>query len=213
MTFDDGPNSLTNHHIDFFKRKNIKVTFFFLASRLNNPKLRSIVKRAYKDGHQIANHNIFHIDIEQKLANASEYEIIKYIKKSTNIFKKNIGVYPKYFRPPYGNINDRISEILTKSGFKVVLWNLDTKDWYWEKEGRDKLKIVETFKKELLGSNVEKSYISLQHEKSKNLEAELERLNYIIDLIQMKKYKLVTLAECMNDCSKGYFTKAEWKLK
>jgi len=213
LTFDDGPNDLTLKHIELFERKNIKVTFFFVASHLNDTKMEKIVKLAMKKGHEIGNHNFYHNNIEEELQNSNEEEIKKYMRKSTQIFYKKLGVAPKYFRPPYGAINNRITKILNKLNFKIALWNLDTNDWYWEEEGRDKLKIVETFTEELSKPKNERenSYISLQHEKSKNPEAEIERLNHIIDLIQMKNYEIVTLSECLND-KNPYFDKDQLAL-
>jgi peptidoglycan/xylan/chitin deacetylase (PgdA/CDA1 family) len=209
LTFDDGPNILTEKHLEFFERKNVTVTFFFIANRLEDPKMSEIVKKALKKGHQIGNHNYFHQNITQKLQNATEADVLQYMKKSTQIFYKKIGVAPKYFRPPFGEITNAICEMLRKFKFQIALWNLDTMDWYWEKEGRDKLKIVQVFIDELVNNkNPSSSYISLQHEKSKNLEAEFERLNYIIDLVRMKGFKIVPMWKCVNDDS-PYFDKNE----
>jgi len=208
LTFDDGPNNLTQKHLEFFERKNVKVTFFFIANRLEDPKMARIVKKALQKGHQIGNHNYFHQNITAKLENATEVDVLQYMKKSTKIFHKIIGVAPKYFRPPFGDITNRICEMLKKFHFQIALWNLDSEDWYWEKEGRDKLKVVQTFTDELNRKERKRSYISLQHEKSKNLEAEFERLNYIIDLIRMKGFQFVPIWKCINDSS-AYFNNDE----
>ncbi len=212
LTFDDGPNQITAAHLDFFERKNITVTFFFIANRLENPYMNKIVKKALEKGHQIGNHNYYHQNVTKNLENATENDILEYMMKSTRVFYKKLGVAPKYFRPPFGDITNRISEVLRKFNFQIALWNLDTMDWYWEGDSRDKLQIVKAFTDELIDNkNRSSSYISLQHEKSKNLEAEFERLNYIIDLIRMKGYEIVPVWKCLNDVS-PYFNEDELAL-
>jgi peptidoglycan/xylan/chitin deacetylase (PgdA/CDA1 family) len=167
------------------------------------------VQLALKKGHQIGNHNYYHENITAKIKNVNEKEVKNYMKKSTKIFYEKLGVAPKYFRPPFGELNNQIAIILRKLDFKIALWNLDSKDWYWEKDGRDKLNIVKSFRDALYDiKKGSKSFISLQHEKSKNLEAENERLNYIIDLIRMKDYKIVPLYKCLND-KNPYFNKKQ----
>lgn len=170
-----------------------------------------IVQLGLKKGHQIGNHNYYHESILSKIKSLNKKEILEYMKKSTKIFYEKLGVAPKYFRPPYGDINNEIVKLLNKLNFKIALWNLDTKDWYWEKPGRDKLNIVKSFIDAIFKSskgNGFKSFVSLQHEKSNNLEAEYERLNYIIDLIRMNGYKIVPLYKCLND-KNPYFDKKQ----
>lgn len=209
MTFDDGPNLLTKKHLEFFDRKKVKVTFFFLANRLKDPKLLKIVKLALKKGHQIGNHNYYHDNVIDKIKKVNQIEVLKYMKKSTELFYQKLGKAPKYFRPPYGELNDELAILIKNLNFKIAYWNLDTKDWYWEKKGRDKLNIVKSFIEALDKSKCTgKPFISLQHEKSNNSEAEYERLNYIIDLIRMYGYKIVPLHECLND-KNPYFNKEE----
>ena len=53
LNIDDGPNQMTEKHIDFFDRKNITVSFFFIANRLRNQTALNIPKKALKAGHQI----------------------------------------------------------------------------------------------------------------------------------------------------------------
>ena len=59
LTFDDGPSqAVTPLILDVLKEEGIKATFFVLGSNVdNNP---DIVKRAYNEGHYIANHGYTH---------------------------------------------------------------------------------------------------------------------------------------------------------
>mgnify|MGYP002710946130 FL=1 len=60
LTFDDGPSkTVTPLILDLLKEKDVKATFFVLGSRAElYPEL---VKRAYDEGHYIANHGYSHI--------------------------------------------------------------------------------------------------------------------------------------------------------
>lgn len=59
LTFDDGPTSnITPQILDILKEENVPATFFILGARAErNPDL---VKRAYDEGHYIANHGYSH---------------------------------------------------------------------------------------------------------------------------------------------------------
>ena len=59
LTFDDGPSqAVTPLILDVLKEENIKATFFVLGTNVKkNPE---IVKRAYEEGHYIANHGYTH---------------------------------------------------------------------------------------------------------------------------------------------------------
>ena len=59
MTFDDGPTtSVTPKILDILKEENVKATFFVIGKSVDaHPE---IVKRAYDEGHYIANHGYSH---------------------------------------------------------------------------------------------------------------------------------------------------------
>ena len=146
MTFDDGPNAMTEKHIEFFKKKDVKVTFFFMANRAYKENTLKIMKKVLTEGHQIGNHNYFHTSISKDLENSNSDKISQYFLKSTKSFYEKLGIAPKYFRPPFGDIDSRLAKILTEMGFKIPMWNIDSNDWYWNAKGRDKLNIVKSFK-------------------------------------------------------------------
>ena len=59
LTFDDGPSkNVTIPILDLLKQENIKANFFVLGSRVDL--YPSIVRRAYEEGHYIANHGYSH---------------------------------------------------------------------------------------------------------------------------------------------------------
>ena len=45
------------------------------------------------------------------------------------MIKLAAGVTPACFRPPYGDIDDRIRAIVHALGLRVILWQSDSNDW------------------------------------------------------------------------------------
>jgi peptidoglycan/xylan/chitin deacetylase (PgdA/CDA1 family) len=201
LTFDDGPENTTEQHIDYFTKRNIKVTFFFVAKHLLNPEKLKLVQKAFDAGHEIGNHTFDHPSLVKIFESKTRIaDLKKQLIYSSELFKKGLGVVPRYFRPPYGKINKSAYHLLRKLGFKVFLWNLDTKDWDWDaRKVIDKLAIVKAFRKAFNKRPYVREFISLQHEKSTNPEAELERIDHIVDMILSRGYKIVKLSECIQD--------------
>ena len=81
-------------------------------------------------------------------------------------------------------------------------------DWKWDNPGRDPNKIVKAYRDELKGKHLQKSYISLQHDKGRtDVKANHNRYEKIIKLIKEKGYKFVTMEECLNAPKSAYFPK------
>ncbi|RUP43214.1 hypothetical protein BC936DRAFT_137467 [Jimgerdemannia flammicorona] len=59
-------------------------------------------------------------------------QIIAELKWTEAIINEVCGITPKYFRPPFGDIDDRVRAIAKQLGFIPVVWDLDTNDWQLE---------------------------------------------------------------------------------
>ena len=81
LTFDDGPSKkCTPKILDILKKNNIKATFFVIGERVNkNPE---IIKRAYEEGHYIANHTYSHLAKKIYISKESFYNEIQQTEKS-----------------------------------------------------------------------------------------------------------------------------------
>lgn len=58
LTFDDGPSLVTPKILDILEKQNVKATFFVIGK--NVEKHPETVKRAFEEGHYIANHTYSH---------------------------------------------------------------------------------------------------------------------------------------------------------
>ncbi|KAI7882064.1 glycoside hydrolase/deacetylase [Lichtheimia hyalospora FSU 10163] len=123
VTFDDGPSEFSPKLYDYLKSINVKTTFFMVGGQvLTHPDL---VKRAYDDGHEIAMHTWSHT----AMTTQSNEEIVAELKWNEQVIREVLGVSPRFFRPPFGNIDNRVRDIAKALGFVPVMWTHDTNDW------------------------------------------------------------------------------------
>jgi peptidoglycan/xylan/chitin deacetylase (PgdA/CDA1 family) len=122
LTFDDGPGTLTPFLLDQLKQLNIKATFFVVGS--NVQEIPYLVKRAADEGHDIGVHTWSH----PYLTRLSNDQIISELMWTAKIIYDVTGKVPRYMRPPYGDIDDRVRYIVNALGFEAVIWNRDTND-------------------------------------------------------------------------------------
>ena len=112
--------------LDVLKNENVKMTFYIGGKWAEeNPEL---LKRIYQEGHEIGNHGYDH----QKPTKISDEDNKNEITKAEQVIEKTIGVKPTLFAPPYGDIDDRTTEIAENLEYKVVMWNIDTIDWKYK---------------------------------------------------------------------------------
>ena len=101
LTFDDGPSSkYTGQLLDGLKERGVPVTFFVLGQ--NAAVNRSIVRRAYQEGHEIACHSWDH----PNLTKCGTSEVKKQIEDTFEELDRACGNEADYLvRPPYGSTN------------------------------------------------------------------------------------------------------------
>ena len=124
LTFDDGPSFETLKILNILKQENIHATFFVVGKFAEmHPE---ILKKEVDYGNQIGNHSYDHSKFLAKIGSA---ELLANIQKNQNVIENLVGGQPKIFRPPYGNLSNRMIQTLEKAGYKIVLWNVDPRDW------------------------------------------------------------------------------------
>ncbi|KAG2209908.1 hypothetical protein INT46_010504 [Mucor plumbeus] len=179
LSYDDGPFNLLDKDDDDYKtenpyaepalynylaKENLKATLFYIGSNvLTYP---SAARRALSDGHTLCSHTWSHPPMTTQTneqAVAELYWTLKAIKEAT-------GVTPKCWRPPQGDVDDRIRSIAWQMGMKTVLWDHDTNDWDMPAPGGGTLAttVVDGYfkkwiKEEQSGKN-ERGILVLEHE-------------------------------------------------
>ncbi|KAI9140105.1 hypothetical protein BKA69DRAFT_1081893 [Paraphysoderma sedebokerense] len=123
ITYDDGPSPYTPNVLDALRTRNVKTTFFWLGSLMDQ--YPATVRRAYDDGHHIASHTFTHSD----LGRMTLAQIRDELTRTEAAMFRAIGVAPKYMRCPYGSITAEGAREIQRLGYKMIYWNLDTYDW------------------------------------------------------------------------------------
>ncbi|TFK19521.1 carbohydrate esterase family 4 protein [Coprinopsis marcescibilis] len=122
-SFDDGPNCSHNAFYDYLSSQNQKATMFYIGSNVLDWPLEA--RRAVSDGHEICVHTWSHrymTSFTNRDAFAELYYSMQAIKLVTD-------VTPTCWRPPFGDVDDRIRAIADGLGLRTVLWKYDTNDW------------------------------------------------------------------------------------
>ncbi|TIC72956.1 glycoside hydrolase/deacetylase [Wallemia mellicola] len=123
LGFDDGPNCSHNKFYDFLSENELKANMYYIGSNVLNWPYQA--QRGRSDGHQLCVHSWSHhhmTSFDDEGAFAELYYTIQAIKAVT-------GVTPTCWRPPFGDVDDRIRLIAESLGLETTLWEYDTKDW------------------------------------------------------------------------------------
>jgi peptidoglycan/xylan/chitin deacetylase (PgdA/CDA1 family) len=188
LTFDDGPYVYMYDISKALIAAGAKGTFFVNGNNYEciydtNGKR---VKYLYDKGHQIASHTWSHKD----LTTLSWDQIHDEMWRVEQALARITGATPAFMRPPYGNYNDLVREASAVRKQSLAIWDFDSGDSIgatWQQS--------EAAYKTLVDKNP-KNILALNHE---TLETTAHKVvPYVINLLQSKGYKLVTLAECLN---------------
>jgi peptidoglycan/xylan/chitin deacetylase (PgdA/CDA1 family) len=125
LTFDDGPDPInTPQLLDELRQAGILATFFVMGEKLETSIGQELIERAAREGHQIGNHTYSH----PHLTDLTESQIRTEISKTEQLIgNADRGV--KIFRPPYGEHNPLVDRVTKELGYRLVLWNVDSRDW------------------------------------------------------------------------------------
>lgn len=123
QTFDDGPSPFTPR---LTRELRSRSTFFTIG--VNVVKYPEVYRATARAGHIMGSHTWSH----KFLPGLSNEEVVAQIEWSVWAMNATYGHIPKWFRPPYGGIDNRIRGILRQFGMQAVLWDFDTVDWRLE---------------------------------------------------------------------------------
>ncbi|KAG7191544.1 chitin deacetylase [Scheffersomyces spartinae] len=122
QTFDDGPTPQTIKLVLDGGLKD-KLTFFTLG--VNVVRYPHIYREVVRHGHVMGSHTWSH----KYLPSLLNEQIVAQLEWSIWAMNATAGHLPKWFRPPYGGVDDRVRAIVRQFGMQLVLWNMDTFDW------------------------------------------------------------------------------------
>ncbi|GAA5885827.1 hypothetical protein JCM5296_000156 [Sporobolomyces johnsonii] len=125
FTLDDGPNCSHNAYFDYLQSIEQKATLFYIGSNVLDWPLEA--QRGLADGHEICAHTWSH-PYMTSLTNEQAFAELYFSKKA---IKDVLGITVRCWRPPYGDVDDRIRYIAKALDMQTIIWNEDTFDYDW----------------------------------------------------------------------------------
>ena len=149
---------------------------------------KDILRKVYKEGHEIGNHFYTHDNIN-KLTKA---QIRENIVLNNELIYKTIGVRPKLVRPPYGIVNDNLKAVCGELNMSIIIWtdDKDSKDWALTKDSE----IINNLTKKVKNGD-----IFLFHDSNKKFTNTLSAIDVIIPTLQKKGYKFVSVSTLLKN--------------
>ncbi len=124
LTFDDGPDPEdTPKLLDLLREKDVKATFFVVGKRADQ--YPEIVRRAWAEGHLVANHTWSHRSLFCFLTPA---RLRAEIERCTDSVRHSCGFRPRLFRSPVGMRHPLLRPYLKAAGLEYVSWTIRTRD-------------------------------------------------------------------------------------
>ncbi|KXS19707.1 carbohydrate esterase family 4 protein [Gonapodya prolifera JEL478] len=193
FVFDDGPNYWTRDIMQAFKDAgDMKATFCMVGRMLVlHPAGVSILKEVIAAGHDICIHTMNHLH----LSSLSNEEIAEEIMGDMQIFRDILGptFIPRFLRPPFGDLDLRVKAIADTLGLKILLWNLDTKDYVTSAAGITNLTTYFTPYQAYIAPANTVGYITLAHD---IINQTHQVLPQVLQLVQSSGYNTVLPSNC-----------------
>lgn len=186
LTFDDGPDrTYTPAVLDILRQKGVPATFFLVGKRIQEDP--DVVWRIVNEGHLIGNHTYSHTRLLKQGP-----ELALELSRMEDALKPFGVSAHALFRPPYGAANPSLVTQASNLGYKIALWSVDSLDW----RGLSSAEVT----RNILGPVAPGSVI-LQHSAGgpgEDLSGSVAALPRVIDDLQAKGYRFVTLSEMFN---------------
>ncbi len=187
ITFDACPTTLPDEYdeqvVDVLLRKKTPATLF-LSGRWVEKNLEKVKFLGAQPQFEIANHAYWHPHSLEK----DDERILRELKRTQAIIKKAIGRSPRYFRPPYGEIDERVAAIAQKAGLVTIQYDIASGD---PDAGLSSQRIVRSILRDAKGGS-----IIVFHMNRKGIHT-AEVLPGIIDGLSRKGFTLVTVGELL----------------
>lgn len=174
LTFDDGPiPEVTPWVLEVLGTFGIKATFFCVGDNVRkHPEVFRLIKEG---GHQVGNHSFNHLQGYKHFSST-------YVK---NVEKADELIGSKLFRPPHGHLRYGEYIWLKKKNFKIVLWDVITRDYNPKLNGDFILNNVKKYARNgsiIVFHDSLKAEASLRYALPKAIESLLSE-GYIFDVI------------------------------
>jgi cellulose synthase/poly-beta-1,6-N-acetylglucosamine synthase-like glycosyltransferase/peptidoglycan/xylan/chitin deacetylase (PgdA/CDA1 family) len=199
LSFDDGPDpEWTPKILDVLKKYNVKGTFFMIGETASDN--AGLVRRLYREGHEIGNHTWTHPDISE----ISPRQVDLELNLTERFFASELGVQPLYFRPPYSidqepDTNDQAAPVdhIQNLGYVIIGNKIDTNDWDLHPPKTPQGIVDSVFQqiKDMETHPWNKGSIILLHDGGGDRQVTVDTLPVLIEALRDKGYEIVPVSE------------------
>jgi peptidoglycan/xylan/chitin deacetylase (PgdA/CDA1 family) len=130
LTFDDGPTpEITEWVLDQLQLYDAKATFFCIGNNIEkNPE---IFQKIINENHAFGNHTFNHLkgwktDTNEYVENTRRCSL--FIREKGKVISDKGDTF-ELFRPPYGKIKTSQSRALRRLGYKIIMWDVLSRDF------------------------------------------------------------------------------------
>ena len=178
LTFDDGPDPVnTAAVLDVLEKYHARASFFLIGENINDD-TRKLAERALSLGCEIENHSLTH----QYMNKISKEEMISEIEKTDELISSITGKVPRFFRPPFIEVNDLMFDTIDK----YFICGIGSVDWLPETT-------AEQIAEGVLTQAVDGAMMLLHD--GWFSKATAEAVKTIVPELQKRGYELVTVEE------------------
>jgi peptidoglycan/xylan/chitin deacetylase (PgdA/CDA1 family) len=179
LTFDDGPSPVdTPRLLDLLLEKNVKATFFVVGKRAEQ--YPEIVRRAWDEGHLIANHTWSH---QPLFCFLTPRRLRAEIDLGTESIQRICGFRPRCFRSPVGLRHPLLRPYLMRAGLEYISWSVRAYDTL--------IATSSTVSRRVLSRVTDRDIILLHDRLPSGADVMLEALPGIIDELRERGLKFV----------------------
>ncbi len=181
LSFDDGPHPrLTPVILDILAEYGVKATFFMVGENVGYyPDAARAVAEA---GHEIGNHTFSH----RRFGRMSEDDLLHEIHACEEAISSVTNTPVRWIRPPEGQLSEVMGEVLGDSDYRIILWDVDTRDWAHTPPAEITRHILDT---------VQAGDIILMHDFIGHDSPTPEALRRVIPALLERGYRFVTVGE------------------
>ncbi|KAF9515211.1 carbohydrate esterase family 4 protein [Hydnum rufescens UP504] len=201
LSFDDGPLPTSPPLYTFLKSNNLHATHFFIGVNiLHNP---NVFLQAFQDNQD---HIAVHTYTHPYMTTKSNLDVLAELGYTSQIIADSTGgLVPKYWRPPYGDADNRVRAIAKEVfGLTTVIWNQDSADWELSGSGIS-LATVEASLKSWWSGPKSPGLIVLEHELS---TGSVQAFIDTYPVLKANGWNIGTIPDVSLDPSKAWYQNA-----
>jgi len=182
LTFDDGPwPETTDRILKILHQFDARATFFVTGKQVEQ--FPATVRQMVAAGHVVGNHSWNH-----PMDEVDDRTAIREVEGTNRLIQQVIGIRPVLYRPPGGNLDNRLTAYARHKGYAIAMWSVDSEDYY----------VAAPLIVDKVLRQVRPGGIILLHDGGGDQMTTVEALPQILTALSRQGYRFVTLPELLH---------------